>query len=178
MTALERSTWARSVFLTRAGSLTKAELLALGTAVDALVAEGGDRELLTKGFFFAWYKGPGLSSDDNAALNALFADVVVAIARSITDVDAWAMTAGRSSEQRPGFLAAFLSLFTQKSRSGEVEDLAIRLIEGAVAPVDPRIALVAAWNAACAVALHGRLDPPVDETLGAAWRRTIGELPA
>ncbi len=177
MTAPERATWARAAFLTRAGSITKAELLALGTAVDALIAEGGDREWLTKGFFFAWYKGPGLSADDSEALNALFVDVIVAVARSLTDVDAWAVTARRPSGQRPSFAAAFLDLFTRKSRDGEVENLAIRLIEGAVAPIDPRIALVAAWNASCAVALHGRLDPPVEETLGAAWRRTIGELP-
>ncbi|MEI8332325.1 MAG: hypothetical protein WCH74_00585 [Chloroflexota bacterium] len=178
MTTPERSTWARAAFVTRAGSLTKSELLALGTAVEALVAEGGDAERLTKGFFFAWYKGPSLSSDDNAALNDLFIDVVVAIARSITDVDPWAMTAGRPSGQRPGFAAAFLELFTRKTRDGEVESFAIRLVERAVAPVDPRVALVAAWNASCAVALHGRLDPPVEETLGAAWRRAIGDLPA
>jgi hypothetical protein len=176
MTAPERATWARAAFLTRCGSISKAELLALGTAVDALVAEGGDREQLTKGFFFAWYKGPSLSSGDNAALNQLFAEVVVAIAHSITDVDPWAMTAGRPSE-RQGALASLLSLFTQKSHGREAENLAIRLVEAAVAPVDPRVALVSAWNAACAVALHGRLDPPVEEVLGAAWRRTIGELP-
>ena len=176
MTAPERATWARAAFLTRAGSLTKAELLALGTAVDALIAEGGDRERLTKGFFFAWYKGPSLSDDDNAALNDLFIEVLIVIARALTDVDPRAMTRGRQAE-RQDFLSAVRELFTMKSKSREAEELAIRLIEGAVAPTDPRVALVAAWNAACAVALHGRLPPAVDETLGAAWRRTIGELP-
>jgi hypothetical protein len=178
MTAPERVAWARATFLNRLGTITKAELLALDRAVDDLVAEGGDEKHLRKGFFFAWYHGPKLTAEDEGALNALFVDVLVAIARGITDVDAWAMTKGRATSQRPGLLGSLLEVFSMRSPSREVEDLAIKLIEGAVMPFDPRVAIVSAWNAACAVVLHGRLDATTDEVLGAAWRRTIGDLPA
>ena len=46
-----------------------------------------------------------------------------------------------------------------------------------MAPADPKRAVVAAWNAGCAVALRGRLAADVEATLTAAWRRALGDMP-
>ena len=55
---------------------------------------------------------------------------------------------------------------------------AIGLIEDAVAPWDPRLAIVACWNVACAATLRKYLPVEVVEVLEGAWRRAIGEPPA
>lgn len=171
----ERRAWERERFLARIRSLSRAEVIALGAAVDALVAEGGDAKRLTRGFQLAWYAGPRLFDEESADLDRLFVDIVVAMARAVTGMDPQvvAEAAGRPS----GLSTVLLGVFFPRRIEPELTDVSVRLIRGAVAPADPRMAIVAAWNAGCAIALRGRLAPEVDTILTAAWRRGLGELP-
>lgn len=171
----ERRAWERERFLVRVRGLSRDEVVALGDAVDALVAEGGDSKKLTRGFFLAWYAGPRLGGEETADLDRLFVDVVVAMALGLTGVDP-AVVAG-SHGARQGAGATFLAALFPSRASSEITDVAIRLIRGATAPMDPQHAVVAAWNTGSAVVLRGRLDPGVEATLTAAWRRALGDLP-
>jgi hypothetical protein len=51
------------------------------------------------------------------------------------------------------------------------------LIEDTLAPWDPRRAVVATWNMACAAALRDHLPAAMVATLEAAWRGALGEPP-
>jgi hypothetical protein len=63
------------------------------------------------------------------------------------------------------------------SPSRRLQDASIGLIEATLAPWDPRRAIVATWNMACAAALRERLRPTTIEALEAAWRTALGEPP-
>jgi hypothetical protein len=60
----------------------------------------------------------------------------------------------------------------------QLQDASIALIEGHLEPWDPRLAIVATWNMACAVALRRRLPERTVAALEAAWRRAVGDPPA
>ena len=173
MTAPERRAWERARFLARLGSMTREEVLALDTAVGELLADGADVKRLTRGFWFAWYAGPHLGDTETDDLGLLFADIVVAMAGGVAGVDPRTI-----AEPRQGSGGAFLDALFPRRAALELEGVAIRLVESAVAPLDPKRAIVAAWNAGCAIALRGRLAPEVEATLTAAWRRALGDLPA
>ena len=55
---------------------------------------------------------------------------------------------------------------------------AIRLIDRAVAPWDPHLAIVACWNVACAATLRHHLAAGMVGVLEIAWRTALGEPPA
>jgi hypothetical protein len=171
----ERRAWERERFLARIRGMSRAEVIALGDAVDALVAEGGDAKKLTRGFFLAWYEGPRLDKEETAELDQLFVDIVVALATGLAGVDPHVM-ADPGGGRRGAGIAFLAALFPSRGAS-ELTDVSIRLIRGATQPVDPRRAVVAAWNTGCAIALRGRLDAGVEATLTAAWRRGVGDLP-
>jgi hypothetical protein len=171
----ERRAWDRERFLARIQGMSRAEVVALGDAVDALVAEGGDAKKLTRGFFLAWYQGPRLGGDETAELDRLFVDVVVAMAIGLSGVDP-RVIAG-TADRRHGAGAAFLAALFPSRAASEITDVSLRLISGATAPVDPQRAVVAAWNTGCAISLRGLLAEDVEATLTAAWRRGVGELP-
>jgi hypothetical protein len=163
--------------LTRIGALTVADLHALDEAVEALLAERSHRHI-DKGFYFAWWDGPNLPRELEDEVQALFADVLVALARGLTGIDV-EQVAPQLNRKRGGFgLDGLLDVFMRPQPSRRSQDAAIALLEGHVAPWDPRRAVVATWNMVCAVALRGHLREPARATLEAAWRRALGDLPA
>ena len=174
-TAPERREWERERFLARIRGLSRVEVVALGDAVTALVAEGADPKKLTRGFVLAWYTGPHLSAAETAEIDRMFVEVVVAMAHGLAGVDP-RVVAG-SAEKKGGAGAAFLDALFPRRGASELTEVSIRLIRNALAPVDPQPVIVAAWNAGSAVMLRGRLAPEVDAILTAAWRRAIGDLP-
>jgi len=171
----ERRAWERERFLARVRGMSRAEVLALGDAVTTLVAEGGDAKKLRRGFFLAWYAGPKLDGDETADLDRLFVDIVGALATGLSGVDPHAMA--DTADGRRGAGATFLTALFPSRAASDLTDISVRLIRGALAPIDPKPAIVAAWNTGCAIALRGRLAPDVEATLTAAWLRGVGELP-
>jgi hypothetical protein len=171
----ERRAWERERFLARIRGMSLAEVVALGDAVDTLISEGGDAKKLTRGFFLAWYEGPRLGREETAELDQLFVDVVVAMAIGLAGVDPRDMA--DSTDGRRGAGTAFLAALFPSRGASELTDVSIRLIRSVTAPADPKRAVVAAWNAGCAIALRGRLAEDVEATLTAAWRRGVGDLP-
>ena len=77
-----------------------------------------------------------------------------------------------------GILGDVARLFLPASIGRSRPDEAIRLIDRAVAPLDPRLAIVACWNAACAAMLRPHLAAGVAGVLEIAWRTSLGEPPA
>ena len=71
-----------------------------------------------------------------------------------------------------------MRLLRPSSANRPLQSAAIGLIEDAVAPWDPRLAIVACWNLACAATLRKHLPVEVVDVLEGAWRRAIGEPPA
>jgi len=171
----ERRTWERERYLARVRGLSKAEVIALGDAVGALVAEGGDPKKLSRGFALAWFAGPRLTDEETAELDRLFVDVIVAMAVAVSGVDPH-VVAGTTDRSR-GAGSAFLDVLFPRRQSTGLTEVSLRLIDSSLAPVDPQRAVVAAYNAGCAIVLRGRTPADVEETLTAAWRRAFGDLP-
>ena len=165
----------RAALLRRIGALTVDDLHALDGAVRELAAAKAHRHV-DNGFLFAWWDGPRLDDEDDAALQDLFAVVLAALAGSLTGLDVERV--GARLAPKPSLLDGILQAFVPERRSRRLQDASIGLIEDAVAPWDPRLAVVATWNMACAAALRDRLPAPTLETLEAAWRRALGEPPA
>jgi hypothetical protein len=108
-------------------------------------------------------------------LDRLFVEIVVAMAVAVSGVDPH-VVAGTSDRSRSAG-ATFLDVLFPRRQSTGLTEVSLRLIDSALAPVDPQHAVVAAYNAGCAIALRGRIAPDVEAILTAAWRRTFGELP-
>lgn len=164
----------RAALLRRVRTLTVEDLHALDAAVGELALEKAHRHV-DKGFLYAWWDGPQLRDDEEQELHDLFSSVLVALAGGLTDVDV-ERVAARFVPQPKG-LAAFTQVFFPPSRGRQLQDVSIGLIEDAVAPWDPRLAVVATWNMACAAALRERVPVATIATLQAAWRRALGEPP-
>ena len=169
----------RAAVLRRLGELREAQLVALDAAVRELAAEKPLRKRVDHGFWFAWYEGPRLGRREEGELAMLFTDVVVAIASGVCGIDV-----GRFGERlRPqpqglgGLLGGLGGLLAPRP-GRRLEEAAIGLIEQTTAPWNPRLGVVAAWNMACAIALHGRLDQRVEQALLAAWEKALGPVPA
>jgi hypothetical protein len=143
--------------------------------VRALVAEKAGRNV-DKGFFYAWWDGPRLATDAARELDDLFAAMLIALAGGLTGIDVERF--GGQLAQTRGGLDTFFSRFLRPQKSRQFQDASIGLIEGAVAPWNPRLAIVATWNMVCALALRDHLPPPTAARLEAAWRRALGDLPA
>jgi hypothetical protein len=173
--APERRIWERERFLARVRSMSRAEVIALGDAVGSLVAEGGDRNRLTRGFALAWFTGPRLSDQETRVLDQLFIDIILAMAVAVSGVDPH-VVAG-SADRTRGAGASFLDVLFPRRQSNGLTEVSLRLIDSALAPVDPQHAIVATYNAGCAIALRDRIAPDVEPVLTAAWRRAFGELP-
>jgi hypothetical protein len=168
----------REALLGRLGRLTLDELHALDAAVRALRAEKPYRKRVDMGFWLAWYEGPRLSTAEAAELGDLFGQVVVAIARGVTGLDVERFAARPRDARQQGVFGDLANLFRHPSAGRSLQDGAIGLLEAAVAPWDPRLAIVACWNAACAATLRPHLPPGVVDVLEHAWRQALGELPA
>jgi hypothetical protein len=167
----------RDALLVRLGRLTIADLHALDAAVRELRAEKRYRSRVDKGFWLAWYEGPRLTSTERRELDGLFAHVVGAIAQGLTGLDVERLGAP-GPRHSGGVLGDLAALFRPASADRPIQEVAIRLIHDAVAPWDPRLAIVACWNLACAVTLRPHLPPPCVEILERAWRQALGEPPA
>ena len=70
-----------------------------------------------------------------------------------------------------------MRVFMPPRRSRQLQDASIGLIEDHLAPWDPRRAVVATWNMACAAALRDRVPATTLTVLEAPWRRALGEPP-
>lgn len=161
--------------LARFRRLHRDDLEALDRSVQALVATEGRHHRSDLGFRYAWYEGPPLSHAETAALDRLFRDVCAAVATGVTGFDAAAFDE-RPSDRGGGF--GFLARwFTPPSANGSHEDAALEVLAVACRPFDPRRAIVACWNVACAAAMRGHLAPDVVTVLEAAWRGALGEPP-
>jgi hypothetical protein len=165
----------RHMLLRRVAALTVDDLHALDAAVRALAAEKSHKHV-DKGYFFAWWDGPRIDRDGERELEDLFASVLAAIATGLTGLDVERL-AGTFAKKKSTGLEVFAEMLMPR-RSHELQDAAIALIEGHVAPWDPRLAIVATWNMVCARALGAHLPVATLETLVAPWRRAIGEPPA
>ena len=168
----------RAAVLRRLGQVTVDDLHALDAAVVALRVEKPFRGRVDKGFWLAWYEGPRLTTNESRELGDLFPAVVVAIAAGLTGLDVERFGAGLEGRAQAGVFGGLARLLRPGSPDRPLQHAAIGLIEDAVAPWDPRLAIMGCWNAACAVTLRTRLQDPVVDVLEAAWRRALGELPA
>jgi len=167
----------RRAVLRRVAALTADDLHALDDAVRALLAERAHKRL-DKGFFFAWWEGPEMPRELEEDVHAFFSDVLVALATGLTGIDVERI-APQLAPKRTGFgLDGFVQLFLRPHPPRQLQDASIALIEGHVDPWDPRLAIVATWNMACAVALRAHLRAATVTALEAAWRRAVGDPPA
>jgi hypothetical protein len=165
----------RAAILRRIHALRVEDLHALDGALAEVIAERRHQRA-AKGYFFAWWDGPRLPREDEEALDDLFADALTALAEGLTGLDVERMAARFAP--RPSVLDGLARLFRAPRPKRQLQDASISLIEDAVAPWDPRRAIVATWNMACAVTLRRHLPAATRETLEAAWRRALGDPPA
>lgn len=168
----------RAALLGRLSQLTVEDLHALDAAVLALRDEKPYRKRVDKGFWLAWYEGPRLTRAEGEELQDLFGHVVVAIAGGLTGLDVERFGVRLGDGQQGGAIGDLMRLLRPSSANRPLQSAAIGLIEDAVAPWDPRLAIVACWNVACAATLRKYLPVEVVDVLEAAWRRAIGEPPA
>jgi hypothetical protein len=165
----------RAAILRRVRALTVDELHALDAAVRDLLAERVHRHV-DKGYFFAWWDGPRLDQDGEDELHLLFGDVLVALAGGLTGLDVERV--GAQFVQKRRGLDSLVDVFLRPRKPHQLQDASIGLIESALAPWDPRLAVVATWNMTCAAALRRHLPEPTVAALEAAWRRALGDPPA
>jgi hypothetical protein len=168
----------RAALLDRLGTLTVEEMHALDGAVRALRTEQAYRGRVDRGFWLAWQAGPRLTKVEGVELEDLFTEVVVAIAGGLTGLEAERITASSGDPQQEGVLGDLARLFLPASIGRSRPDAAIRLIDRAVAPWDPHLAIVACWNVACAATLRHHLAAGLVGVLEVAWRTALGEPPA
>ena len=164
----------RAALLRRVRAVTVDDLHALDAAVGSLIVEKAHRRA-DKGFLYAWWEGPRLRDDEDREMQDLFAAVLAALAGGLTDVDVERF--GTRLAAKPTGLASFSQVFFPPSQTRRLQDASIGLIEDALAPWNPRRAVVAIWNMACAGALRSHLSPATVATLEAAWRRALGDPP-
>lgn len=164
----------RAALLGRVRALTIDDLHALDDAVRSLVAGKAHRHV-DKGFLFAWWEGPRLRGEEDREMQDLFAAVLAALAGGLTNLDVERI--GARFAPKPSVLGSLAQAVFPIRPSRRLQDASIGLIEDAVAPWDPRLAVVATWNMACAAALRDHLPAATVATLEAAWRRALGEPP-
>jgi hypothetical protein len=164
----------RAALLRRIGTLTVDDLHALDEAVRALKAEKAHK-LVDKGFLFAWWDGPGIHEEEEGELQDLFSAVLVALAGGLTGIDVEKV--GARFAPKPSITESIFRAIMPTRQSRRLQDVSIGLIEDTLAPWEPRLAIVAIWNMACAAALRDHLAPVTVEVLEAAWRRALGEPP-
>ena len=168
----------RAALLSALRRLTIDDLHALDTAIQELGTEKPYRSRIDKGYWLAWYDGPRLTRAESVELDDLFVSVVVAIAAGVTGLDVERFGAGLEPGRQAGLFGDLARLVRPGTPNHPLQHAAIGLIEGAAAPWDPRLGIIACWNVACAVALRRHLPIETTTVLEGAWRRAIGEPPA
>lgn len=164
----------RAALLGRVRALTIDDLRGLDAAVRSLAAGKAHRHV-DKGVLFAWWDGPRLRDDEDRELQDLFAAVLAALAGGLTDLDVERI--GERLAPKPTGLASLTHVFFPARPSRRLQHVSIGLIEDAVAPWDPHLAVIATWNMACAAAFRDHLPAATVATLEAAWRLALGEPP-
>ncbi len=167
-----------SAVLDRLRRLTVDDLHRLDEAVRAASAEKPYHGRVDKGFWLAWYTGPHLTTSEGRQLADMFPSVVVAIASGVTGMDVNRLGARLGGADRAGVFGDLFRLVRPGSAARPLQHAAIALIEDAVAPWDPRFAIVACWNLTCAATLRAHLSAPVLDVLERAWRLALGDPPA
>jgi hypothetical protein len=165
----------QAVLLRRIGALTVDDLHGLDAAVRELVAEKAHKHV-DKGYFFAWGEGREVRDQEGLEIQDLFAAVLAALAGGLTGLDVERV--GARFAPKPSGLQGLVQSILPSRPSRRLQDASIGLIEDELAPWDPRLAIVAIWNAACAVMLREHLTAATVEKLEAPWRRALGEPPA
>ncbi len=165
----------QALVLRRIAGLTVDDLHSLDAAVSELTAAKAHK-YVDKGFFFAWGEGPQARETEGLEIQDLFAAVLAALARGLTGIDVERV--GARFAPKPSGLQGLLQAVSPQRPSRRLQDASIGLIEDALAPWDPRLAIVATWNMACACVLRDHLGAATLQTLEAPWRRALGELPA
>jgi hypothetical protein len=74
-------------------------------------------------------------------------------------------------------LGSLSQLIAPTRPNTQVQHASLELINDAVAPWDPRLAVVATWNMACSVALRDFLSAATIAALQEPWRRALGAPP-
>jgi len=166
----------RNAILRRYAALTVDDLRELAAAIERLAAERHDHKRVDHGFWYAWYAGPKLTPAETAEIEHLFTDVLVAIASGLSGLDVARFGARLGGTATQGALGWLSSLWAPRP-GRRMQEAAIGLIEETCAPWQPRLGVIAAWNAACAVALRGRISAETETILAAPWRSVFGELP-
>jgi hypothetical protein len=164
----------RAALLRRLGELSVDDLHALDAAVVALAAAKAHRHV-DKGFLFAWWEGPRVPDSWDVELQDLFAAVLAAVAGGLTGLDVERV--GARFAPKPSLVDGILQALVPVRASRRLQDASIGLIEDALAPWNPRLAIVATWNMACGAVLRDYLPESTIATLEAAWRRALGEPP-
>ena len=171
----------RIALLRRFARLSVTDLHALEAQITTLARDKANRGKVDRGFWFAWDDRMRSDYRDRQELDILFSDVVTALASGLSgfDVDrlGTSMLGGRRAEAGSGAFGGLMGLIRPKSNAEQRQEVALNLIRNATAPWDPRLAIMACWNVACAVALRERLRPGTVALLEAAWRGVFGELP-
>jgi hypothetical protein len=168
----------REALQRRLGQLTVDDLHLLDAAVRALREAKPYRRRVDMGFTLAWYEGPRLTRAEDGELADLFGDVIIAIAGGVTGFDVERLGARGQRDQSTGAIGDVMRFLRPDSAARPLQHAALGLIESSVAPWDPRLAIMACWNMACAAVLGAHLSGSVVEVLEAAWRQALGEPPA
>ena len=168
----------RAALLGALRRLTLDDLHALDSAIQELGTEKPYRSRVDKGYWLAWYDGPRLTKAESWELDDLFVNVVVAIAAGVTGLDVERFGPGLEAGRQAGIFGDLTRLVRRGSANHPLQHAAIGLIEGAAAPWDPRLGIIACWNVACAVTLRRHLATETIMVLEGAWRRAVGEPPA
>ncbi len=164
----------RAALLRRVGTLTVDDLHGLDAAVRDLMAAKAHKHL-DKGFMFAWWEGPRIHDAEERELQDLFSGILAALASGLTGIDV--DTVAARFAPRPSLSDSIFRAIIPVRDGRRVQDASIGMIEDTLAPWDPRLAIVATWNMACAAALRDHLPPSTIVALEAAWRHALGEPP-
>jgi len=164
----------RTALLRRVTALTVDELHSLDAAIRALAAEK-EHKRVDKGFLFAWWEGPKVDEGESRELEDLFSAVLVALATGLTGIEVERV--GARFARKPSMSDQLMRVLMPPRPSRQLQDVSIGLIEDHLAPWDPRLAIVATWNMACAAALRDRIPAATITVLEAPWRRALGEPP-
>ncbi len=148
--------------------LTRAEILAAGGVVDAMIARGAPTDV-TRGFGLAWDAGVRIPRHERDGLLAQFVELETTVAEVLTGRD----LRPRGPAPRATGLAAMLGSWIARSDPANAE-VSAALDQGG----EPaRLGLIALWNAWAATQFRALIPQPTYELLVEPWITVMGPLP-